>query len=298
MYKGNSGVKPIFVNDVGGWAKDIVALLWGDVKISDGGVEDLCKRVIAEVHFPCVIFAQFKCGLVAIDCNDSDKYEVDDPRIELYVKLQYRHDHNYKNKWVVPFSYVPQNPISFLAALENYRTASLRSHKTYVAWGRFIAVSLDRFHVSHAMHRLKIPGGCYVTCATGYEDHALDGVKPRERMPFNEYLGQQNRCLSVIDAKGFGDFTHRMIEALGIGIPLIRPKLENSTYNPLIAGIHYLDCGHQGEELEYCLNQICAPGIRERLIENGRRWFAENATSEGLRKLLDTFLHSNMRSDC
>lgn len=274
--------RPWFVNTIGGWARDIVQLLWGNVTTNDDYFLDLNERVLREVGFPCVIFAKSDYGVVAIDCNDCDTYEVDDQQISIYIKLQFRPGHAYKTK-AYPFSYVPQNVRGFLEKRHELRRIYSQTPKEYRAWGRFIAVSLDRFHLAHAMHKLGLAGGCYVTCEQGYEDHALDPVKGRERMTFEEYLTHLYRASAVIDARGFGDLTHRTVEVLGIGAPLIRPKLEDQTIDPLISGVHYLDCGHEGEKLADCLEIIENHRMRQALIGNGLDWFENNCTDAALR---------------
>ena len=125
---------PTRVNRVGGWALDIVKGLWGDVSVDEERFADLDARVIREVHFPCVIFAEFSFGLVAIDCNDCDTYEVDDPSISIYIKLQFNPRHEYRQKAVYPFTFVPQTG-AFAANLDSYREQYARTLKIHSAWG-------------------------------------------------------------------------------------------------------------------------------------------------------------------
>jgi hypothetical protein len=283
-------VEPDCINKVGGWAKDLTDWLWPEVTRDDSPFATLNARVLKEVQFPCVALARYPFGLVAVDCNDCATYQVNDPTIRVYVKLQYDPRFAYAIKATYPLTYVPQSPQAFTAELSRYRLSYRMGPKTAVAWGRFIAVSLDRFHVAHAMRSLGIPGGCYVISKEGYEDHALDPVKPRERMPFAEYLENMSRAQAIIDACGFGDLTHRTIESLGVGVPLIRPKLVNQTYDPLIAGVHYLDCGRRGENLPNCLAVIGNDRMRSALIANGKDWFERNCTADAVRRLLREIL--------
>lgn len=283
---------PTRVNRVGGWALDIVKGLWGDVSVDEERFADLDARVIREVHFPCVIFAEFSFGLVAIDCNDCDTYEVDDPSISIYIKLQFNPRHEYRQKAVYPFTFVPQTG-AFAANLNSYREQYARTLKIHSAWGKFIAVSLDRFHIAREMGRLGLPGGVYVTSDAGYEDHHFDPVKPRQRMPFAEYLDFLCKSMAVIDAKGFGDLTHRSIECLAIGAPLIRPRLDISTANPLLPSVHYLDCGHRGETLGDCVTAAQNPRLRSSLVANGQEWYDKNCTPDGMRSLFHSILHKH-----
>lgn len=280
--------KPQYINKVGGWAQDIVKMLWGDVPEDNSKFIDLNKRVLDEVHFPCVIFAQYDLGIVAIDCNDCDTYEVDDKRIKIYVKLQFNPKHKYKQK-VYPFTFVPQNA-SFALNLDSYRSTYSNTIKMYPAWGRFIAVSIDRYNISHQMGRLGLPGGAYVVSKDGYNDHYLDPIKPRERMSFEEYASHMFKSMAVIDARGFGDLTHRTIESLAIGIPLIRPKFTNVTWDPLIPGVHYLDCGSRGENLQECVEAVQNSHLRNSLIQNGLHWYKKNCAPAGLQYMLSNII--------
>ena len=275
---------PLRVNRVGGWARDLVQILWGDVHIDPDRFADLDARVLREVQFPCVILAEYDWGVAAIDCNDSDAYELDDPRIAIYFKLQYNRQHRYRQRPVYPFTFIPHT-LEFAANLDAYRAQYARSLKLHSAWGRFSAVSLDRYHIAHEMGRLGLPGGSYVTTAEGYEDHYLDPVKPRQWMPFNEYMESLCQSMAVIDARGFGDLTHRAVECLAIGVPLIRPRFDTVTARPLVAGVHYLDCGHRGEHLRECIAAAQDQHVRAALVASGRAWFENNCTPESMRAL-------------
>lgn len=277
---------PTCTNTVAGWATDITDILWPGILKDDIKFADLDARVAKEVGFPCVIFAQYDFGIVAIDCNDCDTWEVDDPRIAIYLKCQYNPNHQYKQK-VYPFTYVPQKA-SFATDLEDYKYRYNNTHKIYPAWGRFIAVSLDRYYLSHAMGKLGIPGGGYVTTTKGYEDHYLDPVKPRQRMEFAEYMSHMFKSMAVIDARGFGDFTHRVVESFAIGIPLIRPRFTTAMADPLIAGVHYLDCGTKGERLKECVEAVQNPHLRKCMIQAGLDWYNKNCTPKGMQHLLDS----------
>jgi hypothetical protein len=109
-------------------------------------------------------------------------------------------------------------------------------------------------------------------------------------MPFDEYLGHMLAAGATIDAPGFGDLTHRTVESLGLGVPLIRPRLRTLTFEPLEAGVHYLDCGRRGELLPDCLEQLDEPWRREALVAAGLDWFERNCTPAGMRALLGRVL--------
>jgi hypothetical protein len=279
--------KPLVANYVGGWGNDLVTLLFGDVPRDDKPFAALCQKVLKDVHFACVLFAKYSWGTVAIDCNDCSTWLVDVPedvhKIDFYLKLQYTTQPEYFRQ-VFPFTYIPIDVANFHKKLPAYRDKYQRTPKTAPAWGRFIAVSLDRYHIAAKMRKMGLPGGQYCISPTGYETHALDAVKPRERMPFDEYLDHMCHASSIIDPMGFGELTHRIVESFAIGIPVIRPRLRANTADPIRCGQHYLDCGHQGEHLQECIEAVQDPVTRHMLIENGRAWYEYNASPDGIRR--------------
>lgn len=275
---------PEFVNKAGGWASDIVRNLWGSVNVNDQFFFDLNDRVMKEVQFPCVIFAKFTFGIVAIDCNDCSSWIINDERIHTYIKLQFDPSFLYPRK-VFPFTYCVYNS-DVERSMPLMRDRYAKHPKAFEAWGRFIAVSLSRFHISHAMKRLGISGGAFALTCDGYDDHALDTEYPRSRMPSDEYFDHILLSLSVIDACGFGDMTHRAIECFGIGALLIRPEFKIAMREPLKAGIHYLDCGEKGERLKECVDIALDRSERTRISENALAWYQRNCTPDGMRRLL------------
>jgi hypothetical protein len=276
---------PLNVNSPGGFATELVSVLWENVAPKpDPIISELDRRVMADTGFPCVVLARFNFGLIAIDCCDANQWTLNDDRILIYLKMQFDPGAAYPRK-VLPFTYISQRPIDFEQSLGQYRAAYAAAAKHWLAWGRFIAVSLERFHLAHAMRRHGIPGGCYVLCDEGYEDHTLDEASPRRRLPFADYLARMNQANWIIDAAGFGDLTHRLIESFGIGIPVIRPKLRNETSEPLLAGVHYLDCGPGGERLGEALEVAANHRIRRAIIDNAFDWYERNCTIAAIRRV-------------
>lgn len=278
--------RPLAVNYVGGWGNDLNTLLFGSVPRNDKPFAALCQKVMDDIKFACVLFAKYPWGTVAIDTNDCATWIVDKPGIDMYLKMQYTFKPEYFRQ-VFPFTYIPIDVANFHKKLPAYKEKYARTPKTAKAWGRFIAVSLDRYHIAEKMKKLGLPGGQYCICPTGYETHALDAVKPRERMPFDEYLDHMCRASAIIDPMGFGELTHRIVESFAIGIPVIRPRLRANTADPIRCGQHYLDCGHQGEHLEECIEALQNPDTRNMLIQNGFEWYERNASPDGIRRVFN-----------
>lgn len=267
-----------------GWSKDLTETIWPDAKpyVSNKQIDRYLEKIQQDIHYQCVIFAEFSKKLLIIDCCDASDWEVLIEQDHVYLKLQYNPKYLYKNN-VMPFIYLPSNPNFFF---NNY----IRLYKEYIlhnhdllTYGRWIAVSLERYNLAKNMRLLNIKTGgeyCLVPKGSGYDDHEalglLDPYKPRERIPFNDYCSWINRAHSVLDCRGFGEFTHRMIECFGMGVPLIRPSMNNQTADPLIAGVHYLDCGENGKNLETCLNLLMNNNIRQSIIENAYDWYIRN----------------------
>lgn len=290
---------PINVFTPWGWGKDLTDIIFGNVSSSHKTFEDYIAVVNRDIHYQCVIFARYDGFLLVIDCCDAARWEIDNiDEPHLYLKLQYDPTFKYSNN-VFPFTYVVNSPKTFFAALSDMRRTYADTPKTEEAYGRWIAVSLARYRISEQMRKIGIMnGGQFCICATGYDDHEknglLDPVMPRCRMPWDEYFKNMCRARSCIDAMGFGDMTHRLIESFGIGIPVIRPKLTTLTYEPIEAGKHYLDCGTYGEKLAECIEQMRDDRIRDGLISNGFEWYVRNSSEHALKLLIEKILNDNM----
>lgn len=285
-----------------GWTQDLVSFIWGYRPNPTAEMYKSFKKysdaVEKDIHYQCVIFARYNSGVIAIDCCDASDWEVLIGEPHIYLKMQYNPNFNYKNN-VKPFTYLPRNPIAFnddvLSLRENYKA----SKHDLPIWGRWAAVSLERFTITKKMRELGIINGgqyCMVPAGQGYDEHEkqglLDPVMPRQSMPWNEYVKWTNRAEAIIDARGFGEFTHRMVECFGTGVPLIRPLMVNRTHETLIPGIHYLDCGKDGIKLEECIEQLKDAKIKNTLIRNGLDWYQHNATKQGVLNLVERAFNS------
>ena len=251
-------------------------------------VEDLPKRHVFDevflniansLQFQCINMMRFGERYVFIDCDDSSKNYVSSSKLKdldfLYLKLQF--DPNIKYAYPVsPFLYFPFD-FEFYNYVGVYREMyKWRFEKKHRAWTHFNAISFERVRISYEMRRLGLSGGLYSTDEKNFKERVLDKESPRSRLDWNIYVNEMIDSNSIIDAPGYGDLTHRMIESLGIGIPLIRPRLKNSMISKLEEGIHYLDCGQSGENLEKCILLLEDKKIREQLINNEIEWFDEN----------------------
>jgi hypothetical protein len=245
------------------------------------------------VGFHCVIMGRFKWGLLCIDMCDASDWEIeniDEPHY--YLKMQYNLNYKYKNN-TIPFTYMVADPLSFEYNLANYQELYKSTYHANLVYGRWLAASLSRYNIAKKMRELGILfGGEYCMCpkGKGYDDHEqlglLDYNKPREKILWDEYFKYQCISKSVLDAPGFGDITHRTIESFGIGIPVIRPKLKNITYNPIEPNTHYLDCGENGEYLRDCLDMIQKDNISNTLIQNAFLWYQNNASIVSFKTLI------------
>jgi hypothetical protein len=81
-----------------------------------------------------------------------------------------------------------------------------------------------------------------------------------------------------------------MIESFGIKVPLIRPRMQNITFDPLIPNTHYIDCGPNGDNLENALNILSNNKITLELINNAYEWYNNNSTPEALKNRISYFI--------
>ena len=71
---------------------------------------------------------------------------------------------------------------------------------------------------------------------------------------------------------------------------MIRPKLHNQTSDPLIAGVHYLDCGPGGERLGEALEIARNQRIRSAIIDNAFEWYEHNCTIAAIRRQFEAHI--------
>lgn len=293
---------PIELFTAWGLCTNLSRIIWNRKtleKSSNKNFEIYTQQIDKTINFQCVIMARYDWGVLFIDTCDSATWEI--PEIKenhIYLKLQFDPSINYQNN-VKPFTYIVNDPLSFHSNLIKYRELYNNCVKTNLTYGRWIGVSLSRFNLAKKMRSIGIMNGgeyCTTPKGTGYDDHEeqnlLDFIKPRERMSWSEYFKNQCFAMSSLDAPGFGDFTHRMIESFGIGIPLIRPKIKNITLNSIIENEHYLDCGENGENLEECLSKIMNTEYRQYLSLNAMKWYEDNASPVSFYNLLLKIINS------
>ncbi|HUS51009.1 MAG TPA: class I SAM-dependent methyltransferase [Candidatus Paceibacterota bacterium] len=292
--------KPKQVFTPWGWSSDLVNELWTDVPRSTERFKQYQDRVQREINYQCVIFAEYDWGVLVIDCCDACDWEIPIYEDHIYFKMQYNPDYNYFNN-VCPFTYLPADIHEFNKNLKSMRKKYEQSKKDLLFWHRWIAVSLERFKITQKIRNLGYKDGgqfCLVSAGKGYDAHEemglLDPVKGREKMPWDEYFEWCCRANAIVDARGFGEFTHRMSECFGIGIPLIRPKMKNQTHEPLVPGIHYLDCGENGKNIEQCIEQVQNEATRQELIKKGMDWYSRNCKIDSLREIIDNIIDEHI----
>lgn len=295
----NKKILPKNIYTPWGWSKDLVDIIWPyNIKyINNNIIDNYLKIVQKDINYQCVIFALFdKNKLLVIDCCDASDWEVPINEEHLYIKLQYNPNYQYKNN-TTPFIYLPSNPNYYFNNLQLLQNQYLNSNHDLNIYGRWIAVSLERYNMAKEMRKLGISWGgqyCLVPKGSGYDDQEenglLDPYKPRERISFIDYCSWINRSMSVLDCRGFGEFTHRMIECFGMKVPLIRPKMTNQTLDPLQDGKHYIDCGTNGNNLQKAIDIIETKHLREDIIGNAYEWYINNLTMSAIQAKVDYFI--------
>lgn len=291
--------KPDGVFTPWGWSKDIVDILFPRQMNNDKQrFQKYIDEVEKYIHYQCVVMISYGDRLVFIDCCDSNEWVLKDSFLgnndlerTTYLKLQFNPNFKYPYR-VHPFTYVTQNPITFQNALPEYRNRYDSTPKGNKAYGRFIAVSLDRFHIAHQFAKNGIKGGSYCISKEGYNDHFLDPESPRNRIPFAAYINNMIESRSVVDACGFGDLTHRMIECFAIGIPYIRPLLINNLFNPVDANM-YIQCDRRGTDLKKCLSLVEDEEYCKDMTRRCRLWYDNNSSPEAIRNLYKKIVEGN-----
>ena len=288
-----------------GWCNNVASILWDNKTIQRNSHDNFKKYIDyieKTINFQCVIIARYFWGTLFIDLCDLSEWEIEqieEPHV--YLKLQYNPNHKYKNN-VKPFTYFVNDPIQIHSNIHKYREIYKNTYKSNLTYGRWTGISQQRYNIAKKMRSLGIMNGgeyCTTPRGSGYDDHEdqglLDSIKPREKMCWDEYFKNQCFAMSALDAMGFGDMTHRMIESFAIGIPLIRPKLINQTINPIIINEHYLDCGKDGKNLQECLEKIKDEYWKNKLINNGIEWYENNACPSSFYNLILKIINDQIK---
>jgi hypothetical protein len=114
-----------------------------------------------------------------------------------------------------------------------------------------------------------------------------------ERLSYYNYLVELKKCKIGLGLNGAGEICNRDIEILGLGTPLLRPRLESVFYNKLIPDYHYIsfEIGENHESTKQNLlekfNSVKDnPEFLNFISQNGRKWYEENGTIESNKKIL------------
>jgi hypothetical protein len=110
---------------------------------------------------------------------------------------------------------------------------------------------------------------------------------------FNDFILELSSHQIALSLAGAGEFCHRDIEALGVGVCLLRPALTQQFDSPLIPNVHYI---HVDTDTEQDSPETAAARIEERywwvtrqpellrrVAQKGAEWFDQNVrTPESL----------------
>ena len=204
---------------------------------------------------------------VPIALDYSDKSGLDEAaaaEVALYFKMQYDSS-GYAASNVVAGGYVPGNRAIFR------RLRLLRAIRRLPPGADVYA----RFGLRHGAERRRRavdllasrPELTFVGGLTRYEG----GPSP---VSYRRYLVELARARICLDLPGHGDLSFRLIEALAIGVCVVRPPSSVQLHVPLVEGEHVATCAPDLEDLgDVCSGLVRNDAERQRIARNGRDFF-------------------------
>lgn len=131
-----------------------------------------------------------------------------------------------------------------------------------------------------------------------------------DKLPASQYLDEMINSRCVISLNGMGEICNRDLEAMALGIPLIRPTLMHSTFHdPLIPNYHYIAVDYDRQPSNMLINfgdplhrnfSLISEALEARWEEvkddieyleyvgnNAREWYVKNGT---LQAHIDIFI--------
>lgn len=113
-----------------------------------------------------------------------------------------------------------------------------------------------------------------------------------------DYLKSMAKCNAVLSLAGHGNFCHRELEAFGMGVPVVQPRLINSYYNDLIPDYHYVSAVNDFTKPRDVAKSIkekytlyrSKPELLVRISQNAKEWFDNNILYPNNMKLMEKIL--------
>lgn len=133
-------------------------------------------------------------------------------------------------------------------------------------------------------------------------------VKKKDKggwLPKEKYFEEMSQYKFGLNLDGVAKICYRDLELFGLGILLIREKLNVMTYEPIESGKHYLELIDDDirskisddsnipyiiEKLESGINEVVTSGQYEYIINEARAWYDRNCLPENQIKIISSFL--------
>lgn len=111
----------------------------------------------------------------------------------------------------------------------------------------------------------------------------IDGTKPicnnsHKRLNIREYFEEMCSHRVCLSFKGAADINHRDVEAMAIGVPVLRAEYLNRTYDPLIPNEHYISVDEEdpGAFIERFYEIADDIEFLQFISENAQLWYRRN----------------------
>ena len=183
------------------------------------------------------------------------------------LKCQYNKDTSYDERFS-PYTYFPCFPVQFRRIVNEFK---LREN--------FVRKKKMVFRGSLYFGRGDILRGITDICDT-----------PRNKLSYSDYLKELSEHKLLLSLPGGGNFSHREIEIMGVGTPVIMPKLINSFHDPLIPDYHYISVDCKGRKISDAIRERYYSCVKDKdflkyISDNALEWYKNNVEYPNAYKL-------------
>jgi hypothetical protein len=181
-------------------------------------------------------------------------------QLKCILKCQYNKQSTYDKRFL-PYTYFPCFPIQYNKIINELK---LRDNLT-------------------RKKKMVFRGSLYFGRGTVLEKLSDICETPQGKLSYSEYLRELSEHRILLSLPGGGNFSHREIEIMGIGTPVIMPKLINSFYDSLMPNYHYIsvNCEETDKNLPEAIRERYQSCIRDKdflkyVSDNALKWYKNN----------------------
>ena len=107
-------------------------------------------------------------------------------------------------------------------------------------------------------------------------NHMQSIISSSERLPFIDFVKRMSEYRIVLSLPGKGNLCHREFEAMGIGVPVLMPRLKNILPDLLIPNVHYIAVDQPEQIRDTYMMVRDNQSLLNDISRNAMEWFDRN----------------------